>query len=162
MTETQQVEQNAPAKKYELTDETTKSWDGRTLYRIRALVAIASIDVAAGDLGGFIEAEKNLTQSGNASVSGDASVSGNAEIHLPTHIGWHSHVGSENGTLTWFRTQNGGIYVNRGCFSGTLSDFEGAVQKTHGGNQTAQEYGLLVQFIKLRASAWVSEKKDAA
>ncbi|WP_199798633.1 hypothetical protein, partial [Acetobacter pasteurianus] len=78
MEQTQTVEQKAPAKKYELTDETTRSWDGRTLHRIRALVAIASIGVAAGELGGFIEAETNLEQSGNAWVSGDAEVFGNA------------------------------------------------------------------------------------
>lgn len=36
MEQAQTVEQNAPVKKYELTDETTKSWDGRTLHRIRA------------------------------------------------------------------------------------------------------------------------------
>ncbi|MFT8333284.1 MAG: hypothetical protein ABF627_07115, partial [Acetobacter malorum] len=71
--------QTAP-KKYELTDETTKSWDGRTLRRIRALVAIASIGVSVGDLGGFIETEGNLDQSGNAWVYGDARVSGDAWV----------------------------------------------------------------------------------
>ena len=44
----------AQTKKYELTDE-TKIVNGVTLYRIRALVAIAAIGVAAGDLGGWIE-----------------------------------------------------------------------------------------------------------
>ena len=39
-------------KKYELvTTDTVKSCDGRTLYRIRALVAIAASGVAVGDLG---------------------------------------------------------------------------------------------------------------
>lgn len=84
-------------RKYELTDE-TKVVFGVTLHRIRALVAIAAIGVAAGDLGGFVQYERNLGQSdrawvsgnahvfgdahvsGNASVSGDASVSGNARV----------------------------------------------------------------------------------
>ena len=80
MTRASAVEQNAPAKKYELTDETTKSWDGRTLHRIRALVTIASIGVSAGDLGGFIEAEINLEHCGNAWVSGNAQVFDNALV----------------------------------------------------------------------------------
>ncbi|WP_408742587.1 hypothetical protein [Acetobacter persici] len=77
----QTVEQRTAPKKYELTDETTKSWDGRTLRRIRALVTIASIGVSAGDLGGFIELEGNLDQSGDTWVSGDAEVSGNAWVY---------------------------------------------------------------------------------
>ena len=44
-------------KKYELTDK-TKVYDGCTLHRIRALKDFG--DVKAGDLGGWIESEKNL------------------------------------------------------------------------------------------------------
>ena len=149
------TEQTAP-KKYELTDETTTSWDGRTLHRIRALVAIASIGVAAGDLGGFIETETNLVQSGNAWVSGDAQVS------LSIHVGWFSHVGSENGTLTYFRTKDGGIYTDRGCFDGTLDEFENAVKKRHGDTQIGKEYALLIEFIRLRASSWKQADAEAA
>ena len=49
---------------------------GRTVKRIRALVAIAAFGVSAGDLGGYVESEKNLMQvSGDARVSGDALIS---------------------------------------------------------------------------------------
>ena len=64
-------------KKYELTSE-TKVFLGKTLYRIKALVQFGNVN--AGDLGGWIEKEENLSQSGNAWVSGDASVYGNAEV----------------------------------------------------------------------------------
>ena len=64
-------------KKYELTSE-TKVLLGKTLYRIKALVQFGNVN--AGDLGGWIEKEENLSQSGNAWVSGDASVYGNAEV----------------------------------------------------------------------------------
>ncbi|WP_151732274.1 polymer-forming cytoskeletal protein [Acinetobacter ursingii] len=69
-------------KKYELLDnDTVTTWDGRTLKRIRALVAIGSL-VAAGELGGYIESEDNLSQvSGNAWVSGNAQVYGNARVY---------------------------------------------------------------------------------
>ncbi|OUI98777.1 hypothetical protein HK15_13070 [Acetobacter orientalis] len=153
---------------------------GRKLHRIRALVAIAEIGVSVGDFGGFIEASKNLEQSGNARVYGDAwvygdarvygnalvygnaQVSGNAWVSLSIHIGWFSNVGSERGTLTYFRQKDGSVCTNRGCFSGTLSDFEGAVKKRHGDSRIGQEYDLLIQFIRLRASAWEVAQQEAA
>ena len=67
--------------KYEFTGE-TKIVLGVKLQRIRALVAIDATDVVAGDLGGWIGSEKNLSRvSGNAWVSGDASVYGNARVY---------------------------------------------------------------------------------
>ena len=55
---------------------------GRTVKRIRALVAIATFGVAAGDVGGYVENVENLSQvSGNARVYGDAWVSGNAWVY---------------------------------------------------------------------------------
>ena len=64
--------------KYKLNDE-TKEHFGRTLHRIVCVTAFA--DVAAGELGGWIESEKNLDQSGDAWVSGDARVYGNARVY---------------------------------------------------------------------------------
>ena len=65
--------------KYEFTGE-TKLRFGIILKRIRATAAIEKFNVAAGDLGGWIEDEKNLDQSGDAWVSGDARVYGNAQV----------------------------------------------------------------------------------
>jgi hypothetical protein len=70
-------------KKYELTSE-TKSEFGTTFYRIYALKDFGN--VKKGSLGGWIEKEENLSQSGNAWISenawvfGDAWVSGNARV----------------------------------------------------------------------------------
>ena len=64
-------------KKYELTSE-TKIVFGHILYRIKALSSFGY--VSAGDLGGFLESEKNLSQNGNAWVFGNAEVYGNAEV----------------------------------------------------------------------------------
>ena len=68
-------------KKYELTDEFIEHWSGKKLYRIRAIVTFGA--VVDGQLGGFVESEKNLDQSlsGNAWVSGDARVYGNAQVY---------------------------------------------------------------------------------
>ena len=58
-------------KKFEFTGE-EKTVDGVLLKRIRAKNAFGI--VAKGEVGGFIEAEKNLNSCGNAWVSGDARV----------------------------------------------------------------------------------------
>lgn len=46
-------------KKYEFVEGDTKVVAGRTLHRIRALVAIASMGVAAGDLG-FLQKDRTV------------------------------------------------------------------------------------------------------
>lgn len=56
-------------KKYEFTGE-TKEWCGHTLHRIRAIVDIAY--TKAGEVGGWIESESNLSENGDAEVCGDA------------------------------------------------------------------------------------------
>lgn len=66
-------------KKYELTNEIKNLEDGVVLYRIRALKDFA--DIAAGDLGGFVQSERNLDQEGNAWVRNDAQVYGGAWVH---------------------------------------------------------------------------------
>ena len=65
-------------KKYELTAETKVNFLGKTLFRIKALVSFGNVE--AGELGGYIEKEENLSHYGNAWVSGNARVSGNAEV----------------------------------------------------------------------------------
>jgi carbonic anhydrase/acetyltransferase-like protein (isoleucine patch superfamily) len=64
--------------KYKFTGE-TKTIFGRTLHQIVCVTAFAS--TAAGDVGGWIEKEGNLSQSGNAWVYGNARVSGNAQVY---------------------------------------------------------------------------------
>ena len=69
------------SKKYELTNETKTLADGTVLHRIRALMDILRFGVKAGELGGFVEGENNLSQDGDAWVSGDAEVYGNARVY---------------------------------------------------------------------------------
>ena len=52
---------------------------GRTVKRIRALVAIAALGITPGTVGGYVEKPENL--SGDAWVCGNAQVSGNARVH---------------------------------------------------------------------------------
>ena len=153
--------------KFELTSE-TRDFFGVIFYRIRALRDLAN--VKAGDFGGWISKEANLSHEGNCWVSdnarvfGDAQVSGNAwvygnarvygnaqasdnaKIQTRNDIIWFSNVGSENGTLTAFKT-DAGICVTRGCFTGSLDEFKKAVEKRHGNNQYGAGYLILIDFI---------------
>ena len=64
-------------KKYELTTETLQ-FAGRTLHRIKAVKDFSSIE--AGQFGGWIENEKNLSQDDNAWIYGDAMAFDNAKV----------------------------------------------------------------------------------
>lgn len=63
--------------KYELTSETL-NYAGRTFHRIRALKDFGYVN--AGDLGGWIVKEDNLSQQGTAWVFGEAKVCDNARV----------------------------------------------------------------------------------
>ena len=64
-------------KKFELTTDSIKR-NGVTLYRIKSLIDFE--DVKAGDLGGYVEKEENLSQYGDAWAFDDAQVYGNALV----------------------------------------------------------------------------------
>lgn len=69
--------------KYELTDESIEINIGKnknpvTVYRIRALKDFNN--VKAGDLGGYIESEQNLSQTGDCWIYGDAKVVGSSSV----------------------------------------------------------------------------------
>lgn len=63
--------------KYKLTN-LTRSYRGRTLYRIQALMSFN--DVTVGDLGGWVESYDNLSQFDNCWVYDNAQVYGNAKV----------------------------------------------------------------------------------
>ena len=151
-------------KKYRLTEETTKVGN-RTLYRIQALRDFGN--VTKGDIGGYIESEKNLSQDGNAWVSGDARVYGdawvygnarvygdarvygNADIKTTGDICSMSGFGSEYRTTTAFRTKNGDVHVSCGCFQGNLEAFCQRVESTHGNNLYGREYKKMIEMLKI-------------
>lgn len=64
---------NNRSKKYEFTGETCIVYNGVELHRIRALKDISGV-VSAGELGGWLEKENNLSQRGGCWVSGEAKV----------------------------------------------------------------------------------------
>lgn len=91
----------------------------------------------------------NAWVAGNASVFNNARVAGNAQINASYDLMIFCNVGSENGVLTAYRTKDG-IGVTRGCFTGSLAEFEAAVKQRHGDNQYGKEYAMLVEVIKFK------------
>ncbi len=65
-------------RKFELTTDTKMRY-GKKLFRIKAHIDFGN--VKAGEKGGYIEQEENLSQCGNAWVYGDAEVYGNAWVY---------------------------------------------------------------------------------
>lgn len=74
----QSSKQITPNEKFALTEESITTKDGTILYRIVALKDFA--DVHKGDLGGFVESERNLLLSGNCWIYDNAIVKGNALV----------------------------------------------------------------------------------
>lgn len=87
-------------KKYDLLLNDTIQHEGRTLYRIVALRDFGREfwEVKAGDLGGYIENESNLSHEGNcwvfdkAMVFENAKVLGNSEVHDQAKISGTAHI----------------------------------------------------------------------
>ena len=78
-------------KKYELLkNDTVTAPNGKTLYRIKALIDFGV--VVAGSLGGYIEKEDNLAHSGNAWVYGNAQVYGDALVSDNALVSYNAQV----------------------------------------------------------------------
>lgn len=95
-------------KKFELTAESKINRFGRTLYRIKACIDFTTTsgdEVKAGDLGGYVEKEQNLSHNGKAWVWGNAEVCGDASIFSTKHIFCVTPIGQYANSLTVFRTK---------------------------------------------------------
>ena len=146
-------------KKYELTAEFIEKW-GKKLFRIKALISFGSVE--AGELGGYVEKEDNLAQtgdawvygdarvSGNARVYGDAEVSGNAEVYGDADYLLIGRIGSRFGFTTFFKNKEKGITVSCGCFLGTIAEFRAKVTDTHGDNKYAKMYNMAADMAELQ------------
>lgn len=148
-------------KKFELTSEFITNIFGTKLFRIKALIEFGN--VKAGELGGFVEKEENLSQDGNAWVYdnarvygdawvyGDARVCGDACVYGDAGYATVHGFGSEYRTTTFFKTK-AGVGVKCGCFYGNLSEFRKKVVETHGETKKAKEYLMLADLMEFRFS----------
>ena len=121
-------------KKYKLTEE-TKEWCGRTLHRIEALKDFG--DVKAGDKGGWIEKEENLSHQDSAWVYGEACVSDSAD-YIVFKNWW-----SSGRYFTWTRSNN---MWKVGCFYGTGEElFKNAYADSE---KSGREYVRVVKYVE--------------
>lgn len=158
-------------KKYEILKDTKERFLGREVYRIRALKNFS--DVKKGDIGGFVGSEKNLSQQGDCwiydkavaydcsevcdnaivkyyvIVGGNAIVGSNAKIKDKNQWFVVENVGSRKDNITFYET-DGVIYVNVGCFNGTLDEFIERVKTTHKGNNFEKEYLQIAELAKIK------------
>lgn len=121
-------------KKFELTAN-SKMHLGKKLFQIKALISFGNVE--EGDLGGFIEKEDNLSQSGNAWVSGNEDYT--------TIKGF----GRNCRNTTFFKSEDGDVKVVCGCFYGTLDEFRKKVKETHGDSKYATEYLMIADLMEL-------------
>lgn len=121
-------------KKYKLTDETIE-FNGRTLYRIEALKDFNN--VRAGDKGGYIEKEDNLSHDGDAWVYGDAKVCDKAD-YIVFKNWW-----SSGRWFTWTRSNN---KWKVGCFYGTGEEL---IAKAYNNSEkSGREYERVVKYVE--------------
>lgn len=131
-------------KKFELTDEFITNAFGNKLFRIKAIVDFGTI--RAGELGGFVEKEENLSNDDNARVSGNAQVYGNADYAVVEGFGRYFRA------TTFFRCKDKILRVQCGCFYGDLAEFREIVKKTHGDSKYAKEYLAIADLMELHFS----------
>ena len=152
--------------KYELI-----SSDREGLYRVKALRDFN--DVKKGDIGGYVESEKNLSQLGdcwiydnakvydNAIVVGNAKVCDNARVHNNAHVRGNAQIcgdaiissnkdyiifknwWSSGRFFTWTRSNN---MWKVGCFYGTGEELIAKAYKDS--EESGREYKKIVDYVE--------------
>ena len=139
-------------KKYILTEE-TKEVNGIILHRIEAVMDFA--DVKAGDKGGWIEKEENLSHQGDAWVYGEACVSDSARVYDSACVSDWARVSGEADYIvfknwwssgryfTWTRSNN---MWRVGCFYGTGEEL---INKAYADSEkSGREYERIVRYVE--------------
>lgn len=142
-------------KKYEFTGK-IKTIFGIEFKQIRAIISFGC--VVAGEIGGWIECEENLSQSGNAWVSGNARVSGDAEVKKDDDYMVVGGAGRYNRFTTFFKCRDKTIKVVCGCFFGTIIEFRAKVKETHKGNKHEKVYLAMADMAELQIGNDEAEK----
>ena len=150
-------------KKYELTNE-TKEFYGMILHRIRALKDFGR--VRAGDLGGWVEKEDNLSQFGacwvyenakvyeDAMVYGSAKVYGNARVYEDAEVTWNAKV-AENALVYGSAKVYGNAEVTGNAkVTGNAEVAENALVY---GNAMVTGNAKVYEDAMVYGSAWVAE-----
>lgn len=141
-------------KKFELTGNLVINAFGIKLFQIKCTKSFKYAN--KGDLGGYVEKEDNLSQSGDAWVYGDARVSGNAQVYGDARVeNDHMHCGFDcfgscNRHTHAYKTKGNKVEITCGCFRGSLEEFEKKVEETHKGTIYEKQYKAIINLIKIK------------
>ena len=141
-------------KKFELTGNFVINAFGIKLFQIKCTKSFKYAN--KGDLGGYVEKEDNLSQSGDAWVSGDVRVSGNAQVYGDARVeNDHMHCGFDcfgscNRHTHAYKTKGNKVEITCGCFRGSLEEFEKKVEETHKGTIYEKQYKAIINLIKIK------------
>ena len=129
-------------KKYELLVDDTITFFGWKLFRIKALISFGSVE--AGELGGYVGKEGNLSHEGNAWVFGNAWVSGNAEVKsLKDYIVFKNNWSSGR----YFTYTKSNKMWRAGCFYGTGQELIDKAYKDS--ENSGKHYEAYVKFVEM-------------
>ena len=84
----------------------------------------------------------------SAWIGAGAHIGAGAVIKYPYNYLTVGAIGSRQDVTTFYRHQDGMIYVWCGCFNGTLDDFETKVHKTHAGTTHERAYMAAIRMAK--------------
>ena len=70
-------------------------------------------------------------------------------------------IGSEHGMLDVYLT-DAGVYLRRGCWFGSIDEFEAAVTDKHGSNDHGKEYRAAIEMARAHATIWNPATEGAA
>ena len=145
--------------KYELLIDDTIVFFGVQLFRIKALISFEG--VKKGDVGGYVENEKNLSQygnawvSGNAKVSGNAWVSGNAKVYGDAEVSGNAKVYGDADYIVFKNNWSSGRYFTYtksnkkwkvGCFYGNSEEL---VEKAYKDSKKSGDfYKAYIEFVE--------------
>lgn len=123
-------------KKYELLVDDTITFLGWKLFRIKALISFGSVE--AGELGGYVAKEGNLSHDGDAWVSGNARVK-SLKDYIVFKNNWSSG--------RYFTYTKSNKMWRAGCFYGTGQEL---IDKAYKDNENSgKHYEAYVNFVKI-------------
>lgn len=131
--------QDNPTRKFVLTDDCIKK-HGVKLYRIKCIESFGKVE--KGELGGYVEREDNLSQSGLAWVYDHAYVSGDAKVYGDARISGNACIENNRQYYDFdcfilgdnhvhvYLTKEKKIEIMCGGFCGDIEAFEKIVKET--------------------------------
>lgn len=135
-------------KKYELLVDDTITFFGWKLFRIKALISFGSVE--AGELGGYVAKEGNLSHEGNAWVFdnawvyGDAEVCGDARVKsLKDYIVFKNNWSSGR----YFTYTKSNKMWRAGCFYGTGQELINEAYEDS--ENSGKHYEAYVKFVEM-------------